>query len=289
MAFEDENPEVTCHNRLLDEGIDLTAYNTAENAADVAALREALGIESWDLLGISYGTRLALEIMRDYPQGVRSVVLDSVFPPNADTPGEEALAPLWSLQWLFQECANDGYCSENYPDLETVFTDTVVALNDTPQDEVYGDDFAFTVTNALNDTSLIPLVPLVIYAVANGDMATLNELSTDDAGFERPRFQDESDRGDSEGMYNSVICHDEYIFGSYETAESMLLGQAPEALEAFLLQPVADLFNVCSFWGAGAAAPVQNEPVYSDIPTLILAGSMITPPHRNGPTWPPRP
>ena len=120
VAFEDENPEVTCHNRLLEEGIDLTAYNTAENAADVAALREELGIESWDLLGISYGTRLALEIMRDYPQGVRSVVLDSVFPPNADTPGEEALAPLWSLQWLFQECANDGYCSENYPDLETI-------------------------------------------------------------------------------------------------------------------------------------------------------------------------
>ena len=157
-----------------------------------------------------------------------------------------------------------------------------MALNETPQDEVYGDDFAFTVTNALNDTSLIPFVPLVIYAVANGDMATLNELSTDDAGFDRPHFQDDSDRGDSEGMYNSVICHDEYIFGSYETAESMLLGQAPEALEAFLLQPVADLFNVCSFWGAGAAAPVQNEPVYSDIPTLILAGQYD---HATPPEW----
>ena len=280
VAFDDENPEFACHDRLVAEGIDLTAYNTAENAADVDALREQLGIAEWDLLGISYGTRLALNIMRDYPEGVRSAVLDSVFPPNADTPVEEALTPYWSLQLLFEECASDEYCAGNYPDLETVFLDTVEMMNDSPLDGVYGDDLAFTVTQALNDTNLIPLVPMVIYAVAGGDTGALDQISIDEYDSARQRFQEGEDRSDSEGMFNSVICHEEYIFGDYETAEARVVAEVPEAIEAVLLQQVADLFNVCSYWGAGEAAPLENEPVSSDIPTLILAGQydVATPP-----------
>ena len=278
--FEDENPEVVCHDRLLDEGVDLTAYNTVENAADIAELRRELGIDSWDLLGISYGTRLALNIMRDHPEGVRSVVLDSVFPPNADTPGEEALSGLWSLQWLFEECANDDYCNDNYPDLEAVFLEMMMRLNESPEDGVYGDDVAFTVINALNSTELIPLVPSVIYAVADGDIGTLDAIATDEIGASRQRFQADDDVSDSEGMYNSVICHDEYVFGDYDTAEARLITEAPEALEAILLQPVADFFHTCSYWAAGEAGPVENEPVFSSIPTLILAGQYdsATPP-----------
>ena len=283
VAFVDENPEVVCHDRLVAEGIDLTAYNSAENAADVAALRAALGVEAWDLLGISYGTRLALNIMRDHPLGVRSAVLDSVFPPNADTPGEEALTPWWSLQQLFADCARDPYCDENYPELELTFLDTVAALNDAPEEGVSGDDFAFAVTNALNDTELIPLLPFVIYEVVEGNFGALDEIATDDGfGAGGGRYQDEADRSDSEGMYNSVICHDEYVFGDYETAEARVVGAVPEAIEAALLQPVADLFQVCAFWGAGAAGQRENEAVRSAIPTLILAGQYD---HATPPAW----
>jgi pimeloyl-ACP methyl ester carboxylesterase len=123
--FTAGNPEQECHSRLLAEGIDLTAYNSAENGADVADLRRALGYDEWDLLGISYGTRLALVVMRDQPQGIRSVVLDSSFPPNADTPVDEALNTWESLQTLFADCDADAYCRQNYPNLEAVFLETV--------------------------------------------------------------------------------------------------------------------------------------------------------------------
>ena len=267
--FGDQNPEEACHERLLRAGIDLSAYNSAENAADVAALRQALGIEEWDLLGISYGTRLALTIMRDHPEGIGAVVLDSVFPPNADTPGEEALSSLWSLQTLFADCAADAYCRDSYPDLENIFLDTVATLNDNPQDGVFGDDLVFLVTGALNDTALIPLVPFVIYEVYEGNTGALDEIDPQ-AGFQR--YQDGADRSDSEGMYNSVICHEEYVFGDYDSAEARLTAAAPDELEAALLQGTADIFQVCSFWGAGRAAARENEAVRSAIPTLILAG-----------------
>jgi pimeloyl-ACP methyl ester carboxylesterase len=218
--------------------------------------------------------------MRDYPQGVRSAVLDSVFPPNADTPTDEALAPLRSLQRLFAECSADPYCRDAYPDLEAAFLDSVAALNDQPQDGVFGDDVAFIVTNALNDTELIPLVPYVIDAVASGDVGALGEIDTTGFGFQR--YQDDVDRSDSEGMYNSVICRDEYSFGDYERVEARLVAEAPEELEAALLQPVADLFQMCDFWGAGAADPVENAPVRSDVPALILAGQYD---HATPPEW----
>ena len=65
-----------CRDRLVEEGVDLQAYSSVENAADVADLRVALGYDEWNLYGISYGTRLALTVMRDHPEGVRSVVLE---------------------------------------------------------------------------------------------------------------------------------------------------------------------------------------------------------------------
>src|SRR5262249_11696499 len=69
-----------CRDRLGVQGVDLAAYNSAASAADVNDLRLALGYSQLNLYGDSYGTRLALTVMRDFPQAVRSVVLDSTYP-----------------------------------------------------------------------------------------------------------------------------------------------------------------------------------------------------------------
>ena len=82
-------PSLTCsdvedpsdsHDRFAVDGITLAAYTTPENAADLAALREGLGYDEWNLLGSSYGTRLGAAIVRDHPDGVRSLILDGVYP-----------------------------------------------------------------------------------------------------------------------------------------------------------------------------------------------------------------
>ena len=56
-----------CHDRLESQGVDLSAYNSAEIAADVEDLRLALGVERWNLYGWSYGTRIALTFPRTEP------------------------------------------------------------------------------------------------------------------------------------------------------------------------------------------------------------------------------
>jgi len=71
---------ITCGNRLRAAGIDLRAYNSAENSADLEDLRRALGYGPWNLVGVSYGSRLALTAMRYRPETIRSMVLDSAVP-----------------------------------------------------------------------------------------------------------------------------------------------------------------------------------------------------------------
>ena len=62
-------------------GVDLDQYDRPTVAKDLVDLRKALGISKWNVYGMSAGTTVALELMRQQPGGQRSVVLDSAYPP----------------------------------------------------------------------------------------------------------------------------------------------------------------------------------------------------------------
>src|SRR5438105_1840450 len=62
--------ERQCRDRLIHAGIDRAAYTVAADAADVRDLRLALGYKIWNLHGTSYGTRVAMEVMRLDPDGI---------------------------------------------------------------------------------------------------------------------------------------------------------------------------------------------------------------------------
>ena len=72
-----------CHDRFVAEGIDLSAYNTLENIEDFVDLRKVLKVPKWSIFGTSYGTYVALLLMRVHPENVVSVTIDSISPPSA--------------------------------------------------------------------------------------------------------------------------------------------------------------------------------------------------------------
>ena len=107
-----------CHEAFRNAGYDPTQFNTANSTNDLVGLMEALGYESYNLHGTSYGTRLALETVRRHPEApIRSMVLDSPSAPTADRLSNLAVAPYEMVMQLFANCAADGACSEAYPDL----------------------------------------------------------------------------------------------------------------------------------------------------------------------------
>ncbi|GIL14563.1 MAG: alpha/beta hydrolase [Chloroflexota bacterium] len=266
-----------CRETLERRGLNLNAYSSAISAADLDDLRRALGYETWNLLGVSYGSRLALTALRDRPEGIRSVILDSVYPLQVNL--FETLAPhqQQAFERLFAACAADAACSENFPDLPEVFYSLVERLNAEPLEvrlpgRVYinGDLVANMVFNRLYRADEIPRIPQMIYGIRDGQMRWL-----------RPMIEDYLGRsyGLSEGFYYTVQCGEEVSFSTLDRAL-----EAGAALEARLRpgyeRDMRGLYALCERWGAPAAAPYEDEAVTSDIPALVLSGQFdpITPP-----------
>lgn len=275
-----------CQDRLEEEGVNLAAYTSAANAADLNDLRLALGYEEWNLYGLSYGTRLAQTIMRDYSEGIRSVILDSVYPLQVDLYTAVPENADRAFQVLFDGCAADPECDAAYPDLENVFSEVVETLNAGPvlieitnplTQESYdallsGDGLVSFLFASLYSTEIIPLLPEIIYDAREGNFDTLALI--------QGSFLLNSDFV-SLGMQFSVQCSEEIPFG--DEAEVAAAADAHPQLENFLDSAPnlgAAIFTVCENWGAQAAEAIENEALLSDIPTLILAGEYdpITPP-----------
>ncbi len=264
---------------------DLSAYNTVANAADVNDLRLALGYDQVNLYGSSYGTRLALGVMRDFPEGVRSVVLDAPYGPEVniylDTPSSFDRA----LTVLTKECADDDACNAAYPDLRTILFGTVDQLNESTTSfevihpltrESYtklldGDGLTELVFRSLYNTAMRPLLPQAIYDA--GEETFTSFVPTAMSGILRQDIR-------SWGMYFSVLCNEEILFSTWGEFEDAVAGY-PEFAGFFAGFEVGGLaYAVCPNWGVGQADARENEPVTSDIPTLIMTGEYdpIVPP-----------
>jgi pimeloyl-ACP methyl ester carboxylesterase len=288
----DENGTQACHDRLMSEGVNLQAYNSAENAADVADLRVALGYDQWNLYGISYGTRLALTVMHDHPEGLRSVVIDSVYPPEVNSWEQYGQNTADVFSRLFQACAADAECNATYPNLERDFysildqlnaepaqyTGTDSATGDSIDQEMSGSDFIDRVFQIMYSSASIPFLPMAISEAVNGNYAALDDLESGvmlEPGY---RQSPDEDVSDSEGMNQSVECQEEIAFLDEAQALANVPAQ-PAALYDNSVNAIQGTFSDCQIWNVNPADKVETQPVVSDIPTLVAAGEFdpITP------------
>jgi pimeloyl-ACP methyl ester carboxylesterase len=271
-----------CRNRLVREGIDLNDYNTIQNADDVHDLIHALGYHQANLQSVSYGTRLALTVMRLFPTDVRSVLLDSTAPPQTDMDTGYPAATQRAFDTLFQGCAANATCNQQYPHLQAVFAQLVSSLNQHPATVqasdpqtgkqttavITGDNLVDGLRSALYVTSLIPKLPAVIYQVAHHDYSQAFGMA---AQTTAPYTSD------SVGMKVSVDCSEmkltsQAIPGAVQMVE-------PETQRYYVSNLQEDLAT-CQLWNVQPAPASQWQPVTSAIPTLIYAGEYdpTTPP-----------
>ncbi len=273
-----------CRDRLV-QSANLSAYNSLSSAADVHELRLALGYEKVNLWGGSYGTRLALEVMRRYPDDLRSVVLDAVYPPDVDLYVSGMANFDRSLTALFESCAANPVCVQNYPDLQGVLFSTVERLNGEPamreithpftwesvEARISGDVLLAIVFQMLYDSKLRYFIPRIIYDVSAGDFNYIDQVYSSMLGMASIA---------SRGMMFSVQCHEELAFSSQAAFEAEL-ERYPELAGMYRHSILGGLaYRLCATWSAGAAEASANQPVESEVPTLILSGEFdpITPP-----------
>jgi pimeloyl-ACP methyl ester carboxylesterase len=125
--------------------LDYRHFSTAHSARDVRALMQALGYEQWNILGVSYGTRLALEIASQetlYPQSskLKSMVLDSVYPAGFGGVQtwpkvlDEAMQKFFSGCAVLPECINILEATD--APLSQLFLETLESLRESPMELV---------------------------------------------------------------------------------------------------------------------------------------------------------
>lgn len=267
-----------CRERLIIEGVDLDAFDSVENAADIAALVTALQLTQINLYGVSYGTMLALHTLRDFPQILRSVTIDSVVPLQTNFIPEVLQSASRAFRVLFDSCAADPACGTAMPNLETDFYALVDELNTTPitfpvedpdTGEMYeavlnGDRLIAYYFQLLYATSVLPYLPKTVYDLKAGNTSLLSLISP---------FLD-LDRTFADAMYYSVICAEDsdYTLDDYDFTD------VPEALVAAFGDDT--ILTTCASWNAELLPNTVDDPVVSDVPVMVMSGEFdpITPP-----------
>jgi len=270
-----------CREKWVAAGVDLAAYNSTENAADIAELKVALGIDTWNVYGVSYGSKLALIVLRDHPQGIRSVVLDSVSPPANNIAETWWSAPASSFKAIFAACAAQPACATAYPNLEADFMATVNRLDKTPvvaqakdssgtSVSVNIDGFTFAYTLIMASERGDPSgIPKMMADMARGDSTTV--AATYLAWRGPPEFIGLG----GVALALTVFCAEHANL----TTEAATLARSKAALPGFpdrvlRVQPKeGKFFTECPVWNVGMAAPAVSAPTVSNVPMLILEGT----------------
>jgi pimeloyl-ACP methyl ester carboxylesterase len=271
------------HVRFVNADINLGAINTPEIAADLNDLRMALGYEKFNLWGISYGTRVALVAMRDYPEGIRSVILDSTVPVQVSQYVEAIPNAMHAFNLLFDAVAADPKTKAAYPDLKAVFDEVFERLKNKPvlipakhpmtnqaiELRLTGEVFIGIFCIGFYSSEAISKMPNRVYQAYRGNYQKLAEILLKQLNYSASNLP-----GQSQGMYYSVNCCDDKVTG--KTGEEIIkYAQKHPEMSSLPLTEFAlgkHITDIAAKWGARAAGSAEHKAVISDIPTLILAG-----------------
>lgn len=264
-----------CLSRLTAKSIDLGDYNSEASAADLNDLREALGYSQWNIMGISYGGRLALTTMRSFPDGIRSVIIDS--PAALSYGGTAAVrdAADRALGALIEDCEAVADCAapgELRPTIERIrnrYNAEPIAVTVPNGDEdvellITGEDIMGGLFNALYITEFIPVIPTIIRQLDDGNTAIVPQL----AAAAIPRGLAPAD-----GMTVAVNCADNAGLAASEADRAAAAAPGYWGTVLAVETPCPD-----AAWAP--TSPGFNQPVTSELPALVVAGRYdpITPP-----------
>lgn len=277
---------LACGERLIDEGYNLSAFNSLENAADVRDIAQVFGYDQVNLIGVSYGSLLAQHVIREYPELVRSAVIDSVLPLEGSFFYDTLDSAVVAINRLLDACAADEACNSAYPNLREVLFETIDRLNTEPVEitithpltgEQYdsylgGDTVLSLLTIYLYQTPTLPQLPSVIDDVYNENYEAIAQL----ANFLPVAYQSLS-----RGMQYSVQCAEDVIGVTTEQYLERTMAIPPQLRGQGDIEVLAEHspLALCENWPVETLDPSVKTPLVSDVPVLLFGGEFdpVTP------------
>lgn len=255
-----------CRQRLqaLPYG-DLRFFSTAIASTDVEAVRQALGLGPVNLVGMSYGTRAALDYQRQFPASVRRVVLDGVAPPDmglVQSMGEDSQAAFDALL-AAAEPQRPGLGRQWQALLASMPRSVALRHPYSGREETLAlsaENLASLVRMPLYQPALAAGLPAAIGLAAEGDFAPLVALASGLGGAgTRPLL--------AEGMHLSVVCSED------APEQARPAGAVGAATLEFYRQ-------ACAGWPRAEVPPAFRQLAPARQATLLLSGGQdpATPP-----------
>jgi pimeloyl-ACP methyl ester carboxylesterase len=266
-----------CRQRLVHAGVDLTAYNSLENAADISTLTQVLGYPKINLYGVSYGSLLALQTIRNHSEILKSVIIDGVLPPQMSWPKTVPISTNKAIAKLTDACAEDVECDRAYPNLMERLKTQIVRLNQTPiftkifdyknskfqTIKFTGDDLESIVINTLYSKEALSVIPAMIDQVEHKQFDVASYLLS--ANLLHRTLAD--------GMFYSVTCAENTDFTPPDLSwlDAQTAKRNVRDLKIFQSQ--------CRNWNVPSLPQALKDPVVSDLPVLVFNGEFdpITP------------
>jgi pimeloyl-ACP methyl ester carboxylesterase len=256
---------------------DVAQYTTSVAARDIEAVRQAIGAPQLNLYGGSYGTRMAQEYARQFPDAVRSMILDGVVPADLALGSEHAVNLEAALKTILADCAKQPGCSAAFGDPYATLYSVRNQARANPRTVAIRDPLTNQVSELrLDESAVVAIARLFAYAP---ESAALLPLLLDEAAKGRPEslvaqaaLIYASLTGQiNHGMQLSVICaEDAPRLGARDEDKELILGNAI----------IGVTLNQCSIWPKGPVSAQFNAPLQTDTPVLLLSGERdpVTPP-----------
>jgi pimeloyl-ACP methyl ester carboxylesterase len=256
---------------------DARFYTTSDAVRDLESVRAALGAGQVNLVGVSYGTRVALEYLRRHPERVRTAVLDGVVPPELALGADHARNLDAALDAHFALCEADAACRRLYGSPRARLDALLDELRRAPQTVRFRDPLSDAPREeALTPAAVAGVVRLYAYVP---QLAAMLPRSLAEATAGRPEvlmsqaamIQNLVGEQITYGMQLSVICSEDADRLRVDPADAgTILGTA--FVETVLAQ--------CAVWPRGERPADFHAPVAAANPVLLLSGELdpVTPP-----------
>lgn len=273
-----------CRDALIKDGVDLSQYNSVRSARDIEELRKALGVGQWNLWSVSYGSRLAFAVARDFPASIRAIVHDGPSYVEGLEIVDDFRGADIALNRLLMKCATDAVCQSRYPDLRERFLTSLPRLRERPisvGEERFDDarvvtfvrDALFAGTQVFDRR--VSQAPAYMDAAAKGDGEAMLRIEKA-APQETDPFADNPIPAEGRyamGQNLSVECFDERGFESPD--DYRLAAEQSDIVRAlFGKAMLASAFQECAVWPSGRADRDRKSRVYFDGPQLAFTGDL---------------
>lgn len=249
-------------------------YTTSIAVRDLDDVRAALGYQSINLYGVSYGTRVAQHYVRRYPDRVRTAILDGVVPAELPLGPDVAIEAQRALDRAFERCAADAQCAQKFPNIAQQFQALRTRLQARPETlSVASPVNAELVTATLGVAELSAAVRLLSYA---DDTVSLLPLLIHEAqSAQQPQalaaqylmIRRSTDEQIANGMHFAVVCSEDAPRWSLANVSDETLAQTYMGT-AFM----TSMRTICDGWPRGPVDENFSAPLQSKVPMLILSG-----------------